>query len=109
MGGAARSLLSVYNEDGRRARARAASSYEAWTTSGISGLSQRQLQDLAGDCDDPSDGCVAYVPSYWCRSFLECSPTYLYTWQCRGWFCGWCSWKWDQATMCESHRSLFCN
>ena len=54
----------------------------------------RQLQST--DCDDPAGGCVADYPSFWCRAFLECSPTLLYTWQCSGWFCGWCSSTYDK-------------
>ena len=77
--------------------------FSSWQT-----LSQhRQLQST--DCDDPAGGCVADYPSFWCRAFLECSPTFLYTWQCSGWFCGWCSSKYDKKTMCKSDRSQFCN
>ena len=68
----------------------------------------RQLQQ-ANDCDDPAGGCVADTPGYWCGYFLECSPEFLYTFQCRGWFCGWCSSNWDKKTMCKSHRSQYCN
>ncbi len=67
----------------------------------------RQLQST--DCDDPAGGCVADTPGYWCGYFLECSPEFLYTFQCRGWFCGWCSSNWDKKTMCKSHRSQYCN
>ena len=68
---------------------------------------QRQLQ--ANDCDDPAGGCVADSPGYWCGYWLECSPEFLYTFQCRGWYCGWCSSKYDKKTLCKSHRSQYCN
>lgn len=62
------------------------------------------------DCADPTTtSCVSDKPSFWCRAFLECSNDFLYTWKCSGWWCGWCSWKWDEKTMCKSDRSLFCN
>ena len=61
----------------------------------------RQLQQ-ANDCDDPAGGCVADTPGYWCGYFLECSPSFLYTFQCRGWFCGWCSSTWHEKTLCKS-------
>ena len=77
--------------------------FSSWET-----LSQhRQLQ--ANDCDDPAGGCVADIPGYWCGYWLECSPEFLYTFQCRGWFCGWCSSNWDKKTSCKSHRSQYCN
>lgn len=67
-------------------------------------------RDLGEDCADPTTtSCVSDYPSFWCRTFLECSDDFLYTWKCSGWWCGWCSWKWDQKTMCKSDRSLFCN
>ena len=70
--------------------------FSSWET-----ISQhRQLQST--DCDDPSGGCVADTPGYWCGYFLECSPSFLYTFQCRGWFCGWCSSTWHEKTLCKS-------
>ena len=56
--------------------------FSSWETT-----QHRHLQQ-ANDCDDPAGGCVADSPGYWCGYWLECSPEYLYTFQCRGWFCG---------------------
>lgn len=77
--------------------------FSSWETT-----QHRQLQQ-ANDCDDPAGGCVADSPGYWCGYWLECSPKYMYTFQCRGWYCGWCSSKWHEQTMCKTHRSQYCN
>lgn len=60
--------------------------FSSWET-----ISQHRQLQQANDCDDPSGGCVADSPGYWCGYWLECSPKYMYTFQCRGWYCGWCS------------------
>ena len=56
--------------------------FSSWETT-----QHRQLQQ-ANDCDDPAGGCVADSPGYWCGYWLECSPKFMYTFQCRGWYCG---------------------
>ena len=78
--------------------------FSSWET-----ISQHRQLQQANDCDDPAGGCVADSPGYWCGYWLECSPKFMYTFQCRGWYCGWCSSKWHEKTMCKSHRSQYCN
>merc|ERR1712190_228755 len=71
---------------------------------------RRAAASAQTDCKDPQAvSCIADYPGFWRRAYLKCSDTYLYTWSCKGWFCGWCSWKWNDKTMCSGTRSMFCN
>lgn len=71
----------------------------------------RVLSSASNDCEDPETvSCEDSVPGGWCRWFwLKCSEDFLYTWECKGWFCGFCHARWHGKTMCKRSRSLYCN
>ena len=71
----------------------------------------RALSSASNNCDDPeTTSCEDAVPSRWCRWYwLKCSDDFLYTWECKGWFCGFCHAGWHKTTMCKRSRSLYCN